>query len=265
MNCHEIRQHSALYLDSEGDAELHFRINEHLAMCPACAEWFHKQGRLEGLIAEKLRAPSAPSPTPGLWDRVLKAARVTRPAKARRWVLLAGVAAGVAACVALVGLGVLWFLPSGPDLARLTASWHEQLSSGSFPVEYASRSDLDVDKYLRRRVTTFKVRCPPRQDAGFAVEGAGVGELADQPTAYLTGHVEEAPVSIFILRAEDLAAFPHQWKAVRREGTHRCQEGAYQMVLRIIDANAVLVIGQTDSRRLERVLNAYASYPDHEG
>ena len=33
MTCTEARQQWNLYHDSEGDAELHFQVNEHLAMC----------------------------------------------------------------------------------------------------------------------------------------------------------------------------------------------------------------------------------------
>lgn len=35
------------------------------------------------------------------------------------------------------------------------------------------------------------------------------------------------------------------------------------MVLGVIDKNAVLVIGQTEPERLEKVLSAYGTYPDH--
>jgi hypothetical protein len=34
-------------------------------------------------------------------------------------------------------------------------------------------------------------------------------------------------------------------------------------VLGVVDQNAVLVVGQTDPARLERVLKAYGTYPDH--
>lgn len=258
MNCHEARRHFMLYFDSEGDAELHLRINDHLAMCPECAAWFAKQARLQAMVEEKLRAVAA---TAKVWERVLSRAGLVKPARSRRWLRVGGV---VAAAALLLLAGVMVWLSTRPDLARLTAQWHEDLSKGRVAPDYASTSDLDVEKYLHQRVT-FKVRCPPRKDVGFAVEGAGVCTLADNPTAYLTGHVEDTPVSIFILKADHLVSFPHQWRAVRRDGTHRCQEGAYHMVLRIIDQNAVLVVGQTESQRLEKVLNAYATYPEHEG
>src|SRR5260370_38340894 len=101
MNCNEARQHWNLYHDSEGDAELHFQISEHLAICPDCAEWFGQQSRLEGLLAEKL---TCQSPTPELWNQVLSRCGLIRPAAARRWLWLAG----VAAWAALLGMALLW-------------------------------------------------------------------------------------------------------------------------------------------------------------
>jgi hypothetical protein len=248
-----------LYLDSEGDAELHFRINDHLAMCPGCAEWFSQQTRLESLIAKKLG--SQPS-TPELWNRVFGHCGLEQPAAERRWHWLAGVA--VAAAVVVVALHWTWNhfrVPPSLDLAKLSAARHERLVAGKEIPQFESRSDLEVENYLRERVS-FSVRCPPRKDAGFAVEGAGVCNLGAQPAAYLSGRVDEAPVSIFVLDRDSLAAFPHQQEALLKEKTHRCQEGRYAMVLGVVDKNAVLVIGQTEPERLEKVLNAYGSYPD---
>jgi predicted anti-sigma-YlaC factor YlaD len=67
MNCNEARQHWNLYHDSEGDADLHFCISEHLAMCPECARWFAQQSRLEILLAARLASQPA---TPAVWQRV---------------------------------------------------------------------------------------------------------------------------------------------------------------------------------------------------
>lgn len=260
MNCHEVRRHWNLYHDSEGDAELHFQIGEHLAMCPDCAEWFSQQSRLEGMIKEKLGLLPA---DPALWNKVLAKTGLRRPVRVRSWIWLSGVAASIAVVAAL-----MWFWQGGSahaaDLSKLAASWHQKVLAGQEP-EFRPESDspdVEVENYLRKHVA-FPVRCPPRKDAGFAVDGAGICKMAGEPAAYLTGRVDEAPVSIFVLSGDSLAAFPHQQQALRKEKTHHCREGAYQMVLAVIDRNTVLVIGQTDADRLDRVLRAYGTYPDH--
>lgn len=258
MNCNEARQHWNLYHDSEGDAELHFRVGEHLAMCPECAQWFHQQSRLEGLLVEKLRTPSH---TPELWEHVLSQNGLKQPVAARRWTWFAA----VAACLLIaVGLGVYAkrrLEPRAPELAKLSTEWHRRLESGDETLQFRSNSDLEVEGYLRERVT-FPVRCPPRKDTGFVVDGAGVFRIADQPAAYLSGHVEESPVSIFVLPSDSLSRFPVEREALQKVSTHRRQEGPYHLVMAVIDRNAVLVIGQTDSARLDRVLRAYGTYPD---
>lgn len=256
MHCNEARQHWNLYHDSEGDAELHFQINEHLAVCPDCAEWFAQQSRLEDLFAEKLRSQIA---TPELWNQVLSRTGLKQPASVlRSWLWLGS----MAACLAIIAVTV-WVLnrPSAPDLAKLSVDWHLRVATGKETVQFSNESDLEVERYLRKRVT-FPVRCPPRKDAGFAVQGAGVCTLAEQPTVYLSGHVDDALVSILILPRAGLETFPREREAVRKEKTHHCREGEYAMVLGVIDQNAVLVVGATDPARLEKVLLAYGTYPE---
>ncbi len=259
MTCDEARRHWNLYHDSEGDAELHFRIGEHLGTCPDCAQWFDQEGRLEHLIAERLRCGPE---TPELWNRVLAESGLTRrPRSPRHLMVFVGVAACAASVlIACIGLWVVSRSRQGADLAELTASWHERLVDGREPVPFRSRSDLEVEDYLRSRVS-FPVRCPPRQDAGFAVGGSGVCTLADQPTAFLVGQVGEAPVSIFVLPRSSLDAFPHLREELRRERTHRYRQGPYEMAVSVIDRNVVLVVGSAEPERLQRVLDAYGSYP----
>jgi hypothetical protein len=261
MHCHDARRHWNLYHDSEGDPELHFRLGEHLAMCPECRLWFQQQSRLESSLARRLGPRPA---TPHLWSAVLAGCGLApRGASGRRW-RLAAAAVGAALLLAAMAWIAYWVTVPSADLARLSAARHERLVAGREHPQFVSRSDLEVEDYLRQRVS-FPVRCPPRKDAGFAVQGAGVCHLADEPAAYLAGRVDEAPVSIFVLPRSSLAAFPPQQRALGTQRIHRCQQGPYAMVLGVVDRNAVLVIGQTDPARLERVLNAYGTYHDHHG
>ena len=226
-------------------------------MCPDCAEWFSKQSRLEDLLTEKL----APQPaTNELWNDVLVKAGVMQPVRSRRWLWFAS----IAACLSLViaAFTVYWSRPSSPDLVKLTAANHQRLVDGTETPQFESKSDLEVEAYLRKRVS-FPVRCPPRKDAGFEVKGAGVCNLAEHSAAYLSGHVNESPVSIFILSRDSLAAFPLQQEAIKTDKIHRAKQGDLAMVCGVIDRNVVLVIGRTDVARLESVFNAYGTYPDH--
>lgn len=264
MNCEDIRRHWHLYHDSEGDAEMHWSVSQHLENCAPCAEWFAKQSRFETLLAEKLlQSPGDEAPGGGPpWAEILIAAGVARPAPTRRWFLFSSLMACAAAIMLLVGGSWLFWSGGGepPSLSRVTADWHERLAAGDVRAPFESQSDLEVEDYLLHEVS-FPVRCPPRKDSGFAVRGAGTCRLGDQAAAYVVGHVDDQPVSLFILSRDSLPAFPHQRAELQREAIHRCREGDQEMALSVIDRNLVLVVGRVPQDRLTRVLRAYGTYP----
>ncbi len=263
MNCQEVRRYWDLFYDSEGDAELHFQVNEHLENCVDCAEWFDKQSRLESLIEERLgNDTSAQKVTPVDWTKVLINAGVTPVSKSRPWLFFSsGILALAASLLVLIGLyGLLIGIDSSPSLSHLSAEVHQHVAAGSLRPEFESQSDIEVDEYLLRRVS-FPVRCPPRKDSGFAVNGAGLCELSDQPAAYVVGTVDRRPVSIFVLPKESLDAFPLQRAKLRGEQLTACREGDTEMVFSIVDKNIVLVAGNVERAKLTRVLKSYGTYP----
>ncbi len=278
MNCNEARQHLILYLDSEGDPELHFRISDHLGMCPECAEWFAKQQHFEQAINERLAEGEA---TPALWDRVLIRAGINGAVPARRrWLVFGGMLAAAACIVAAIVYGTVAELARGreglnsgefsytadshgSELATIAAAWHEHWAAGSLKPEFVSESDEQVETYLKGQVP-FRVHCPPRKDVNFAVAVAGVRAAKDQPAAYIVGQVDQSAISIVVLAKESLDAFPNdRAQLTQGRGRHRCRERNYQMVSGITADNVVVVIGVASPETLEKVLSAYGSY--HEG
>jgi hypothetical protein len=248
-----------LYLDSEGDPELHFRISDHLGMCPACAEWFAGQQRFEQALRERLAAGEA---TPELWQRVLTGAGVRAPAARRRRRLLLGGVAAAAVLLAVAGLLRIAVPARPPDLPRVAADWHEQLLDGSVRPQLRSTSDEEVDRYLKSKVP-FPVHCPPRTDVNFAVEGAGVCQLsAGQQAAYIVGQVNRAPVSILVLDRASLSTFPEESARLRGGGHHLGRAGDYQMVSGVVADNLVVIVGSAPPEVLEKLLGAYGTYPD---
>ena len=252
MNCTETRQHWMLFLDNEGDPELHLHIREHIGGCSDCAAWFAKQGVIENKINDAL---SSGQPTPQLWQRVLSQAKVPPSSpRRRRWLAL-----GAAAAAVLITLVVVFKTRehSAPtELAHNVAEWHEQWQRGNVRPDLESTSDHEVDRYLKARVP-FRVHCPPRTDVQFSVQGAGVCFMKDQrQAAYIVGNVGKSPVSILVLDKSNLEGFP-------QNGFHHRKEGSYRVASAVIADNIVIVIGTASPEVLERLLNAYGSY--HEG
>ncbi len=261
MNCHDAQRYWDLFHDSEGDADLHFQLNDHLENCAACAEWFHKQSRLELLIKERLAGDAEEDASAVDWSRILAGAGVAPAIQPPSWgtlgIVLVALAAGIMLRIGFAG----GFRPGGSsNLAHLSAEVHQHVLAGSLRPEFESESDIEVDRYLVNRVP-FPVRCPPRKDSGFAVRGAGLCQLSSQSAAYVVGSVDQQPVSIFVLPKESLKEFPGLHQVLQREPMAACREGNSEMVLSVFDDNLVLVIGNVERTKLTRVLKSYGTYP----
>jgi hypothetical protein len=72
------------------------------------------------------------------------------------------------------------------------------------------------------------------------------------------------PVSILVLPRDSLKEFPKQQATLQQHGILHAPAGPYAMVLREFDQNAIVVVGRATPNLLERVVNAYGSYPDHD-
>jgi hypothetical protein len=260
MNCNEARQHLMLYLDSEGDPELHFRISDHLGMCPDCAEWFAKQQRFEQAVNERL---AVSEPTPQMWDRVLIKAGVVSPVASRRpWLVFGSMLSAAAVIVAVLVL--TRGQPLHSELEPIAAEWHDSWARGDLKPDLVSDSDELVDGYLKEQVQ-FRVHCPPRKDVKFAVAGAGVRTVKDQSAAYIVGNVDKAAITILVFARDSLNAFPKDRSHLEGGGRHRCREKNYEMVSGVTADNVVFGVGAAAPEVLEQVLNAYGSYHDTEG
>jgi hypothetical protein len=98
--------------------------------------------------------------------------------------------------------GLLWarqpaIWPNGPTLARTLTS------RGIGPVRQPP--DHDVETY--RATASLPGPLPAAQGRRFSVRGTGIGKLNDHPAAYLSGEVNDTPVSIFVLPRDPLAGF----------------------------------------------------------
>jgi anti-sigma factor RsiW len=261
MNCNQIRQHWHLFHDSEGDAEMHLQINEHLEQCPECARWFAQQSSLEEALTKAIQS-SAP-PTAAIWDKIERQITPAATVSRRNWLFFGSAVLALAASL-LVAFNIgLWpgtKTGGSQDLADLSIALHGRLTSGEESVPFASASPAEVEEYLRRQVN-FPVRCPPRDDAGFQVRGGGTNRLANDPVAYVIGHVDGEDVLLFILSRASLVHFPQEQAALERERTHHRREGNLDILMTEFDQNLLVAVGPVHTARLERLLKAYGSYP----
>jgi hypothetical protein len=259
MNCTSARSNLELYHDSEGDAPLYREINEHLERCGFCRTWFDEQQAFEDGLRTRLNEAA---PSSELWASIERPLEDGDPAAKRwaHWLRYVGVAASLVALLAS-----WWFFDetsvAPSDLARLVSAQHERLVGGSDSLQYENESDLAVEAYLKSRVS-FPVRCPPRQDAGFAVRGGGVLTIRDTPAAYVHGLIEAEKVSVFIFPRDQLAQFGLEQDSFKDSNVMHQRIGSVEVVLSAIDQNLVIVVGRQSLERLERVVRAYGTYPE---
>lgn len=76
MQCEEVRQLHGPYLDAELDARSMVQVEQHLRICPECAEAFKQTEKLEALIASGLRQGQR---TPRLWGRIEQSIAAAAP------------------------------------------------------------------------------------------------------------------------------------------------------------------------------------------
>lgn len=264
MTCTEVRQHWMLYHDSEGDPELHLRINAHLGECPGCAEWFAKQGWLERALAERLNAGD---PDGALWDRVLRGSGLPPAPRPRRWRKPTLMIAAVAAAVGLTVVAVRLAPPHQPPLqhrepvtlTRLTVDCHDRHLQGTSRVEYLTRDGPEAERYVRGHVD-FPVHAPRSNGLPFSVEGAGVCRWSPKPMAYFAGRLEQTSVSVFVLSRNSLDAFPSDRdRLLQAGGRYRARDGGYETVCGLTDDCVVVLVGTTSPELLERLFDAYCA------
>lgn len=255
-DCNDIRKFFHLYYDSEGGAELHFQISDHLATCPQCKAWFAREARTQGLLDDLLaRGQVNPSTWQTIEQQLLTDAAVPASRSKGLWML-----ALAASVIVAVGLWSLTRLGDSDSLGRLAATEHENYVSGSWQAEVVSSSVEEVEQRLRPRAG-FAVRCPPRGQAGFELKGGGLCRLKRELGVHIVGEVDRQPVSVFVLPFQSLRAFPQMREHLPAEGRlHECREGRYQMVAGLLHGHVVLVLGRAPRDVLVEILRGYGAH-----
>jgi hypothetical protein len=267
MDCHSARSHWNIFYDSEGDAETHFKIEQHLASCDQCRKWFDGQESVERNLTKAINSAELMSPPLVDWDQLLNEVGVVpeksipnlRRRASRSLILLTAVAASV---IALISFGILrsGIIENTPSLVRESIAVHRFVAMGSLRPDFESTSDIEVDRYLVRRAS-FPVRCPPRKDSGFEVNGAGMVEFDGQAVAYVVGSVDARPISIFVLPKGHLDLIPKEQRPKVERQVRFQTTPEWLVAYAVIDKNLVLVVGNTTRAKLEKVLSSYGTYP----
>jgi len=200
MRCHEVRSLSNAWHDSELDAKTAFDIQRHLDGCNACRANFDGERRVDAQVDAVLRSGEK---DPELWQRIesqLAATAKLSPHTSPWWRVTVWAAA---ACIVATFAITLWPLPS-LDLAQAAAVDHAKYLSGNMPAQFLDQpSDAQFIKAQGRLDRAAFALLPP---AGlYQPEGRRLCFLKGVPVAWMLGRHADRPVSLIVMRREELA------------------------------------------------------------
>lgn len=234
MTCSEALTYLSPYLDSELDPTTSFEIARHLEQCPACAERFARERRVERRLSDAVRQAGVDAT---LWSKAL--ARAPAPGRPSPLRLLAV----AAATLLIVGLGLTFLAPRAPpappDLARVLVADHLRLVGGVERVELASADRGAIAEFFKGHLPV-DVRCPPT----VTPVGARNCRLNDRLVGYVQGTVSGSTVSLFFIPASVLEDFPEMTAVLRTRGAAcAVPVGVYGVAARMRDRALICAVG----------------------
>lgn len=255
MRCDEIRRWISPYLDSELDPHTSFEIAQHLETCVACRQAFEAERRLETSLASSL----TPDPgTQAAWDRAVRHVGARPAWRLRRW------QAAVAAAGLVLALAGGWrgWLVAHQDLVRSAIRNHQQYLANRMALDVQSSSPEIVEAFFHEKLP-FRVQCPrDLTSQGIRLIGARLCHLKRVPVAYLLYHVENRPVSVFLLDEAGLAQFRQAERTLGTPGApgRYAESGASVITVRL-PRGAICAVGEVPRATLERLVVAHT--PEH--
>lgn len=208
MRCKEYIKYLGPYMDSELDTKTCVEIASHLESCQDCRTRFSQEQEIERLLAEKLREERMPKHMWNTVQRSVHTADDTPESVSGRWFNLRWFVPAVAAVALVIGLSIFFFWVKTPEVKTLALALqevHERYLSDEITV----KGDVVWPKGFEQ--TALPGRLPRSGNIG----GHDIELLGGRP--YYVGDVELAlleyrccgePISVFVLRKEDLENFP---------------------------------------------------------
>lgn len=212
MDCHDVERQAQLSIDDELSGSEKAELEQHLSQCRRCqdrvgaARWFHH--RLRAKLSESSDVLQAPV---GLEHRICRQMRTQRrPVRTLRYVLPAGVAAGL--------VGVLSFTP--PQDGGLDPEEAVIRHSRNMPPEVRARgSEGELQRFFQRNLR-YEVEIPrlPLRTPHLRLVGGRLSSLAKQEAAHLMYDHRGARISVFARPLADRWSPPEHFNVRQVDG-----------------------------------------------
>ncbi|MFQ5956777.1 MAG: zf-HC2 domain-containing protein [Candidatus Brocadiales bacterium] len=255
MRCKEYIKYLSPYIDSELDAKTCVEIADHLALCQDCRKRFAQEQEVEKLLVERLKDGQMPRDT---WKAIQTSVGAYDQAPsytARSRIDLRWLVPAIATAVLVIGLSVFFFWVKTSENKSLVLALQE-VHEGYLKDEVTVGGDVVWPEDFRQM--PLLGRMPQSGNiGGHEVEllGGKPYYLKDVELAFLEYQCCGEPVSVFIMRKEDLDRFPQTRDLLERN------RGLAKMTfedtnLVIIDAGEAVVCG-TSCHELNTLLEAF--------
>lgn len=217
MDCQGVRKYTEMWIDEEMDASSREDFAAHLELCRPCRERVEGETRLERAIRD--RVPKAPMPEDA-WARVAR--RIDREARPTRRGAIAALVVSLAACAVFAFTWWAMWSRQRPDLETAALGIQRRFAKGTLAMDLRTNSADEVEQFLHEKLGmevdlqhAMSGKCGPH-DVRF--EGASIVKLSDVPCACLAYRCCGEPVTVVIMKRDDLHRFPEMADAVKKLG-----------------------------------------------
>jgi anti-sigma factor RsiW len=262
MKCNETRNLVLPYLDSELDARTTQEIELHLQSCSECARIFEWEGKFNERVFRVLRSGQS---TPALWEQVEARLQPTRGLGwfLRRWnrMALGGFVASVIAVLVTVAVMVHpW--ASSLDLASVVKPDHAKYVAGQLKAQFEAQPPTAALAKEQGRLDAAAFSKLPAAP-GFSSEGKRVCHLSGVPVAWIMGRDGQLPVSVVVLRRNELGHFPQLRQRLEAGHTVVCaRTGRFEFAARVVGEHVVCAMAAMPRERLESLVRTVPAPPD---
>lgn len=255
MRCKEYIKYLSPYMDSELDAKTCIEITNHLDICQDCQRRFAQEQEVERLLVKKLKEERMPE---HIWKSVqtsVGAVDYLPEDSARRWISLKWLVPAAVAAALVIGLSTFFFWvkkPTDKTLVLALQEVHERYLKDEIAVE---REVVWPEDFKRMSLPGHMPQSGRIGGHDVELVGGRPYYLRDVEMAFLEYQCCGTPVSVFILRKEDLNNFPQAKDLLEsnRGFVNIVSEGTN---LTMIDVDEAVVFG-VSSHELNALLRAF--------
>jgi anti-sigma factor (TIGR02949 family) len=225
INCDDIRERLALYLDNELQGDDRAAFEAHAQSCESCASFVDKERAFLNAIRDSGPLHTAPETLKTKVARILNGpAQATRSRSRLRWIL--PVAAALLVLLLPIAIWRVVRQPYRPEngkpspFALMASESHLRHIRGQLPLEIESSDPQQISDWFANKVG-FNVKLPSYQESSgqeilYALEGARLVGFQNDYAAYVSYHMKDRPISLVI--TSELLAQPAGGEEIASRG-----------------------------------------------